>query len=271
MDSEPEETSSEPSIESEHSRLSTTIYGNLYESEEDTREDLSGESSSNIYQNQNLNKKQRSYKRRRYQANVRARINKERSTAEWLSYLGACDAHRKLVENWGEHLQSVMWCSPRPIDLAQLKVTEPKLSRTIRRRQNRELVQQQKEAELKERSPSGQDPADLHTAPEHFKSYTTGERKVVYAKAQQIPTNGSSGVYDGPAVVKEIELAEPGEEFKPVFIAQDLTKTKEAVLKELLKEYKDIFAWTYHDMKGVPPSVVQHTIPMINIAKPVQQ
>ncbi|MCO5554465.1 hypothetical protein L7F22_007994 [Adiantum nelumboides] len=50
-----------------------------------------------------------------------------------------------------------------------------------------------------------------------------------------------------------------------------LTKVEEAVLKELLKEFKDIFAWTYHDMKGVPPSVVQHTIPMISTAKPVQQ
>ncbi|MCO5603598.1 hypothetical protein L7F22_057749 [Adiantum nelumboides] len=91
------------------------------------------------------------------------------------------------------------------------------------------------------------------------------------ARAQRTPINGSSGVYDGPAIVKEIELAEPGEESKLVFIAQDLTEVEEAVLKELLKKFKDIFTWTYHDMKGVPPSMVQHTIPMISTAKPLQQ
>ena len=111
----------------------------------------------------------------------------------------------------------------------------------------------------------------LRPAPEHFKAYTTGERKVAYTKAQRTPTNGSNGVYDGPAVVKEIELAELGEDSKPVFIAQDLTPVEEEALKMLLKEFRDIFAWTYHDMKGVPPSVVQHTIPIISNAKPVQQ
>ncbi|MCO5584718.1 hypothetical protein L7F22_038650 [Adiantum nelumboides] len=107
-------------------------------------------------------------------------------------------------------------------------------------------------------------------APKHFKSYTTGDHKVVYTKTQKTPINGSSGVYNGPIIVKEIELAKPDEESKPV-IAQDLTKIEEAMLKELLKEFKDIFAWTYHDMKRVPPSVVQHTIPMSSTAKPVQQ
>ena len=39
----------------------------------------------------------------------------------------------------------------------------------------------------------------------------------------------------------------------------------------MLKEYKDCFAWSYEDMKGVPPEVVQHTIPLRDDAKPVQQ
>ena len=29
--------------------------------------------------------------------------------------------------------------------------------------------------------------------------------------------------------------------------------------------------WSYEDMKGVPPEVVQHTIPIRDDAKPVQQ
>jgi hypothetical protein len=29
-------------------------------------------------------------------------------------------------------------------------------------------------------------------------------------------------------------------------------------LIELLKEFKDVFAWTYKDLKGIPPKIVQH-------------
>jgi hypothetical protein len=31
-------------------------------------------------------------------------------------------------------------------------------------------------------------------------------------------------------------------------------------LIELQKEFKDIFAWTYKDLKGIPPKVTQHQI-----------
>ena len=36
----------------------------------------------------------------------------------------------------------------------------------------------------------------------------------------------------------------------------------------MLKEYKDVFAWSYKDLKGVDPKVCQHTIPMREYAKP---
>ena len=101
-DSEPEETKNNPSLGMRHSRPSTIAYGSLSESEEGTSEDPSSELDSNVSQNRGLGKTRRSYKRRRYQENVRAKINKERSTAEWLSYVGAYDAHWKLVDNWGE-------------------------------------------------------------------------------------------------------------------------------------------------------------------------
>jgi hypothetical protein len=31
-------------------------------------------------------------------------------------------------------------------------------------------------------------------------------------------------------------------------------------LKKLLLEYKDLFAWTYKDLKGIPPKLAQHYI-----------
>ncbi|WP_219824247.1 hypothetical protein, partial [Enterobacter cloacae complex sp. GF14B] len=124
-----------------HSGPSGTLYDHLSKGAEDTSSDSSSDSSLEIHRNKKLDNKSERHKTRQYRANVRARINEKISTAEWLNYIGACDAHRKLVDNWDEYLQSVMWCSPQPIDIAQLEATrKPKLSRTIRIRQNRQLA-----------------------------------------------------------------------------------------------------------------------------------
>jgi hypothetical protein len=31
-------------------------------------------------------------------------------------------------------------------------------------------------------------------------------------------------------------------------------------LEQPLKEFKDVFAWTYKDLKGIPPKLAQHKI-----------
>ncbi len=35
---------------------------------------------------------------------------------------------------------------------------------------------------------------------------------------------------------------------------------KVLALKQLLKEFKDVFAWIYKDLKGIPPELTQHKI-----------
>eukprot|EP00253_Pinus_taeda_P030497 PITA_30497 len=39
----------------------------------------------------------------------------------------------------------------------------------------------------------------------------------------------------------------------------------------LLKQYKNVFAWNYDDLKTYDTSIIQHTIPMIADERPVQQ
>jgi hypothetical protein len=39
-----------------------------------------------------------------------------------------------------------------------------------------------------------------------------------------------------------------------------LTKQKIEELQILLKEFKDVFAWTYKDLKGILPKLVQYII-----------
>ena len=70
---------------------------------------------------------------------------------------------------------------------------------------------------------------------------------------------------------KKIDLAQPGEEAKPAYISADLSEEEEKAVVKLLREFRDVFAWSYKDLKGVDPEVCQHTIPMKDDAKPYIQ
>ena len=38
-----------------------------------------------------------------------------------------------------------------------------------------------------------------------------------------------------------------------------------------LRSYLDVFAWSYEDMPGLDPSIVQHHLPLVPHARPVKQ
>jgi len=42
-------------------------------------------------------------------------------------------------------------------------------------------------------------------------------------------------------------------------------------LMELLKEFKDVFSWTYKDLKGIPLKIIQHKIKLDTIVPPTHQ
>ena len=77
--------------------------------------------------------------------------------------------------------------------------------------------------------------------------------------------------YEGPEDAKQVDLAANGEEPRLVWIATDLSQTEEALLISTLKEYKDVFTWSYKDLKGVDLEICQHTIPMREDVKPTWQ
>ncbi|MCO5554904.1 hypothetical protein L7F22_008442 [Adiantum nelumboides] len=105
------------------------------------------------------------------------------------------------------------------------------------------------------------------SVPEHYKKYTFEERKIVITKPER--TMNTLGVsYDGPEDAKKIDLSSPGEDPKPVYIATDLSEQEEIELVKMLIDFRDIFAWSYKDLKGVDPAVCQHTIPLWEDAKP---
>lgn len=51
----------------------------------------------------------------------------------------------------------------------------------------------------------------------------------------------------------------------------DLTLGERTSLIDLLKEYKDIFTWSYDDIPELSTDIVQHKIPLYSDAKPVKQ
>ena len=60
--------------------------------------------------------------------------------------------------------------------------------------------------------------------------------------------------------LKEINLGAKLGSQKPVFISSQLTIQEKEQLVTLLKEYIDVFAWTYDEMPGLDPGLVIHAL-----------
>lgn len=79
---------------------------------------------------------------------------------------------------------------------------------------------------------------------------------------------------DTPAEVEdpreELNLGTP-EDPKPLFISKLLPSGFKEELVALLREYKDCFAWDYHEMPGLDRSVVEHKLPLYPNCKPHKQ
>ena len=61
------------------------------------------------------------------------------------------------------------------------------------------------------------------------------------------------------------------EDPRMVQIGSTLSSEEHEQLVDLLKEFQDVFAWSYEDMPGIDPEIVQHRIPLYPDAKPVKQ
>ena len=61
------------------------------------------------------------------------------------------------------------------------------------------------------------------------------------------------------------------DEKKEVKIGSSLDSSAKKEIVDLLKEYVDIFVWSYHDMPSLSTEIVEHQLPMRPECKPVQQ
>jgi len=80
-----------------------------------------------------------------------------------------------------------------------------------------------------------------------------------------------NGAYDEPAQKRMTNLAQEGETNKLVHIREHLMEEESEKLRQLLVEYRNCFAWSYEDLKGIDEKIVVHMIPLRANAIPVTQ
>jgi hypothetical protein len=73
-----------------------------------------------------------------------------------------------------------------------------------------------------------------------------------------------------PAKLEELNLGTL-EESRNVLVAKDLEAEFKVKLVMVLREYKEVFSWSYEDIKGLNPEFYHHKINLAKDAIPVQQ
>ena len=74
-------------------------------------------------------------------------------------------------------------------------------------------------------------------------------------------------------VFGNIELIDFGVPDQPreIRIGSSLSHDERSGLIDLLRSYLDVFAWSYEDIPGLDPTIVQHHLPILPHARPVKQ
>ncbi|XP_019229834.1 PREDICTED: uncharacterized protein LOC109210816 [Nicotiana attenuata] len=88
--------------------------------------------------------------------------------------------------------------------------------------------------------------------------------------AKDAPPELEEGVKTTVVALKEVNLGVV-EDLKPTYVGASLTNDEEGKYIELLKEFKDVFAWSYKEMPCLDHKVVVHHLAVRRSARPVKQ
>ena len=58
---------------------------------------------------------------------------------------------------------------------------------------------------------------------------------------------------------------------KMIKIGKKASPKERKAIENLIREYKDVFAWTYDDLKTFDPAIIEHTIPLNEGANPYRK
>ena len=89
-------------------------------------------------------------------------------------------------------------------------------------------------------------------------------------KMQRLLAMEDKQIFPHQEVTELVNLG-TNDEKKEVKIGSSLDPSAKKEIVDLLKEYVDIFTWSYQDMLGLSTKIVEHQLPMRPECKPVQQ
>ena len=79
------------------------------------------------------------------------------------------------------------------------------------------------------------------------------------------PIDGTDGklghVFTSVDELEEIDIGS-GDRSRPMYVSAKLDPEYKQELVDLLKEFKDCFAWEYYEMLGLDRSIVEHRLPI---------
>ena len=73
-----------------------------------------------------------------------------------------------------------------------------------------------------------------------------------------------------PKEVEDCDIG-TGKEARIVKISKFLPPKVKDQYRDLLKQYKDVFAWSYHELQTYDTSIIEHKIPLKPRVKPFRQ
>ena len=88
--------------------------------------------------------------------------------------------------------------------------------------------------------------------------------------AKDAPPELEEGVKITIDPLKEVNLG-TNEDPKPTYLSAFLESDEEVAYMNILKEYRDIFAWSYKEMPGLNRRVAVHQLAVKNDSRPVKQ
>lgn len=104
--------------------------------------------------------------------------------------------------------------------------------------------------------------------PPKYGEYREGEATVNDTLAQLFPKDRPIRYEE--AKLKETNLGEASDP-KKILVGDDWNPMLKATAFKIFLEYKDVFAWTYKDLKGVPAELCVHHITLIPRAQPIRK
>ena len=118
----------------------------------------------------------------------------------------------------------------------------------------------------------------------HFDEIAEAEAEVIELKDNFLPTGLTplEDIFDSNDILRkpkmqplnaDIEDCNIGTTTNPKMVKLSKALPADQKLKyiELFKEFQDVFAWSYEDLKSYDTSVIKHTIPLKENQKPFKQ